>query len=348
MLIAVLSGVVGLFIIGAAILYRSDKYLAEKMDKHLTELEREGFSGMIHIESNGEVLLSKAYGNSTEPDRPMKVNQGFSMGSLVKLITATGILKLELEERISLSDKLSKYFDNVPQDKQGITLMHLLEHTSGLVPHLTDDYTLMTDTEVFEGAMKADLVLQPGQDFSYSNVGYSILGMVIEKVTEMPYEEYVWENFLASANMHHTGYSKTDLKPSQMVTGYFADGKSWGNSLEKPWLDDGPSWNLRANGGMLTTMGDLRKLIGIYENDQILGEQLLNRLQDLIFDPNPFGSGYTLGEAGGNGIFNLDIQWNLNTRSGVIMMSNKEQFRAEDILTDSFLGIKLLTNLMFL
>ena len=67
-----------------------------------------------------------------------------------------------------------------------------------------------------------------------------------------------------------------------------------------------------------------------------------------MFDPNPFGSGYTLGEAGGNGIFNLDIQWNLNTRSGVIMMSNKEQFRAEDILTESFLGIKLLTNLMFL
>ncbi len=244
-----------------------------KMDKYLTDGEKTGFSGALLLVKNGKVLLQKGYGYA-DCDRKRKVTPDmvFDIGSLTKPITGVAILKLQSQGKLKVDDPISRHLDGVPADKSAITILHLLRHTSGLQDVFGDDEAYVTKEWLVRSALDSKLRFKPGEpgdvEDTYSNAGYSLLGAIIEKISGTSYEEYVSKNVLKPAGLKNTGYFLPKWKKEQVVCG-FRDNKAWG-SVRDFYGKTEPSWNLMANGGMMSTVSDLNALFTAIAQYKIL------------------------------------------------------------------------------
>src|SRR5688572_28115030 len=101
----------------------------QRINNYLTELDKVGFNGSVLVELNGRKILSKGYGFSNK-EQQIKNSPAtiFDIGSVTKQFTAAAILKLEMQGKLSTNDSIVRYFDDVPNDKQGITIHDLLRH----------------------------------------------------------------------------------------------------------------------------------------------------------------------------------------------------------------------------
>ncbi len=232
--------------------------LAGRLDDHMKKLESGGFSGVLLVAKGGGVILAKGYGMANR-DKKIRVTADTVMciGSVTKQFTGAAILKLETQGKLKVQDPITRYFKDVPADKAGITLHHLLAHSAGFEAELGDDYQKIGRDEFIRLALKSKLRNKPGERHRYSNVGYSLLGAVIEIVTGKPYERYVHDQLFVPAGMTKTGYLLPRWTPNELAHGYLRDGKDWGTMRDKSWDSDGPYWHLRANGGILSTAGDM-------------------------------------------------------------------------------------------
>ena len=131
-------------------------------------------------------------------DRDAKVAAGcdtvYDTMSMTKQFTAAAILKLEMMGKLRVSDPISKFVGPVPDDKRAITLHHLLTHTAGLTEGLGGDYEALSQREMLDGALESELRSAPGTEYSYSNLGYSMLAAIIEQVSGRSYEEFLAES----------------------------------------------------------------------------------------------------------------------------------------------------------
>lgn len=168
--------------------------LSSRIDQYLTRTVPFGFSGTVLVADHGRVILKKGYGLA---DRKRGIRNRadtiYDMGSITKAMTATAIMLLEQEHQLSVDDPLTKYFDDVPADKQSITLAQLLTHTAGIVDLTGGDYDQVSREQLIHDALHSPLVSKPGAEWHYSNAGYSLLAAVIEKVSGRPYETFMRE-----------------------------------------------------------------------------------------------------------------------------------------------------------
>ena len=107
--------------------------------------------------------------------------------------------------------------------------------------------------------MKSTLKFKVGSDYSYSNIGYSLLAIIIEKVTGQTYEQYLYENLWKSSGMETTGYSRPNFDADLIAIGYGKNYENWGKPTEKKWNGNAPYRHLLGNGGILTTSEDMFK-----------------------------------------------------------------------------------------
>lgn len=297
--------------------------VGEKLDAYLTRLEGYGFAGSILVAKDGQILLHKGYGLADrEKGIPFTPETVFDIGSITKQFTAAAILKLESEGKLKVIDPLGKYFEGVPEDKAGITLHHLLTHSAGLEDVFSGDYDEMPKERLVQAALASKLLWSPGTRYQYSNAGYSLLAMVVEKVSGQPYEKYLRETFFKPAGMEKTGYRLVAWKPEELARGYRGD-DPWGTPLEKNWAPDGPWWTLRGNGGILSTTGDLYKWSLALEKGEVLSKEA----QAKAYTPHVpedeegsshYGYGWAIDKGpggtrriahnGGNGVFAADFQ----------------------------------------
>lgn len=315
--------------------YKGD--LGKKLNDYMEKAERDGFSGAILVERGGEVVIASGYGWSNQAkQQPFTKDTIFDIGSITKQFTAAGILKLQEAGKLDVRDAMSKYLPNVPQDKLGITLHHLLTHTSGMMDSMGDDYDKMTRETFLEKALSSPLRWKPGEKYAYSNAGYSILGAIIEIVSGKGYEEYLHDHLFKPSGMEHTGYLIPKWDRDNIVHLY-RKGDDWGTMLDHPWLPDGPGWNLRCNGGILSTLEDLRKW-----HRALLGETVLGKSsKELIFASHVpesargssyYGYGWAItatsrgtrlvAHNGGNGIFTTDFRRYVDEDTLVIMTAS--------------------------
>jgi CubicO group peptidase (beta-lactamase class C family) len=245
----------------------------ERIEAGLDGLEKAGFAGSVLVAIDGKKLLSKGYGfRDLEQKLKNTPNTVFDIGSVTKQFTAAAILKLEMQGKLTTNDKLSMYFKDVPKDKAGITIHQLLRHSSGLPGALGGDYERITEAGFLDTLMKTPLKFESNTGMSYSNIGYSLLAMIVERVSGLTYEEYLYQNLWKPSGMESTGYSRPRFDSQVVATGYRNDAV-WGKPTEKAWDNDAPYWHLKGNGGILSTVEDLYKWNLALLSDNILSKE---------------------------------------------------------------------------
>lgn len=267
----------------------------EKLDQLLTAYTTQyQFNGTALVSKNGVVLLHKGYGfKNVESKSPNNENTIFQIGSITKQFTATVILKLAEQHKLNISDKLSKYYPNYPKG-DSITIEHLLTHTSGVFNY-TNDVEFMkieatkpaTEAQMLALFKDKPLDFSPGTRWSYSNSGYMLLGYIIQKVTQKPYEEVVHETIFKPLGMTHTGFDFVRLKNHEKATGYFVISET--STVPSTLVDSTVSF---AAGAIYSTTGDLLKW-----HSGILNNKIVQRSSmDKAFTPykNNYGYGWAI------------------------------------------------------
>jgi len=322
--------------------------LEQRLDEYLKAAENVmHFSGTALVAKSGKVLFSKGYGmadiGKKTPNAPAT---RFLIGSVTKQFTATLIMQLAEEKKLSIEDPITKYLTDFPKatgDK--VTIRHLLTHTSGL-PSYTDNGDLMKKREIGAPPQEVvssfkDLPLQfePGTTFRYSNSGYFLLGLIIEKITDQPYAENLHKRILGPIGMNNTGYMDYGVK--MLATGYRLD-----SAKVRPAVKDHPSLPFAA-GGLYSTVGDL------FLWDQALyGERVLSReLLKQMWTPSlsMYGFGWVIDSLYGHKRiwhsgqidgFMSDFQRFVDDSTCIVLLSNNESI-LEGQITTSLAAIAL-------
>jgi CubicO group peptidase (beta-lactamase class C family) len=217
------------------------------------------FNGSALVAKNGIILLNKGYGYRNAENKVANNEQTiFQLGSITKQFTSAVILKLQEEKKLSVSDKLSKYFPGYPKG-DSITIEHLLTHTSG-IHNYTNDGDFMAN-EITKPASREKMIalfrdkpldFPPGTSWNYSNSGYSLLGYIIEAVTKKPYYQAVRKYIFTPLHMTHSGFDFTHLKKNERATGYFILNEK--KATTAPIVDSSVSFSA---GAIYSTIGDL-------------------------------------------------------------------------------------------
>ncbi len=302
--------------------FSSDEAI-DNIRRSLEAREKAGFCGVLLIRHNGQPLLHEAFGfRDREAKQELSVDHGFDIGSIVKPITAIAILRLEQDGSLKTSDSLAKFFDSVPEDKKEITIDHLLEHKAGLPDVFGGDYQVVDKKWFLEKVLTCQLIGGVGEREEYSNAGYTLLACIIEKVTGLAYEKYVLENVLKPADTPRIGYVLPNWQKEELAVGYRRQ-KRWGTPLDKSWANDGPSWNLRGNGGMLATAADMCHWYEALIDKKIVNKTQLEKFYSFESGKSKSTGSRMMGHAGGNGIFNtlqlsfIDIDFHMTIFSSV-------------------------------
>lgn len=324
--------------------------LVEGVEKHTAS----GLAGVLLIDEGEGITHLKGYGNAVrDPASPFTEATVTSLGSITKLFTSAAILELEADGVLSRTDTLDAWLDDVPADKSAITLEHLLTHTSGLprddeslLPGIRGDNDPMPKGEMIRAAFALELATPPGERFAYSNLGYSLLAAVIEAATEQAYEEVLQERLFHPAEIFETGYRRPHWHPSRLAHGYSGD-HHFGTVAGRGWLEDGPGWSLRGNGGIHSTVLDLYRWTHAVTGDRIFGEAeradyFEPRIESDI-GPMTYGGVAILSEngpttiffGGGNGFFATGFFFQPETGLTVIFATNEED-RAGDLYMELF------------
>ena len=209
-----------------------------KLDQFFDRLaEKNKAMGSMTIAKDGNILYTRAIGysqiNGTEK-KPLTAANRFRIASITKMFTAAMILQLVEEAKLKLTDTLDKFFPQIPNAKK-ITIVQILSHRSG-IPNVRRDQnsqgnmntTPITKDEMFALIVKATPDFEPDTKRSYSNSGYQILGLILEKVTGKSYEEALKERIGSKIGLKDTyiATGNIDVSKNEALT-YMNFGDGW-------------------------------------------------------------------------------------------------------------------------
>jgi CubicO group peptidase (beta-lactamase class C family) len=241
----------------------------------LREIRAAGLS--VAIVRDGEPVLAKGYGYADLAERvPASANTIYRLASITKQFTAAAILHLAEEGKLSLDDPISDYLPDYPDHGRQITIRHLLSHTSGLsdvaaIQILEEGGGVgYTRNEIIELVTSQPLDFEPGTGHSYSNVGYMLVGVVIEQVTRTTYADYLTNEIIRPLGLDQTSFCPDDQPPAdRWAHGYDLQHGNWPRALRlgrPPAFVDPAPINMEvvsSAGGLCSTVTDLARWPGL-------------------------------------------------------------------------------------
>lgn len=267
--------------------------IAQRIENYLAAMEKAGFYGSVLVECEGKKIVAKGYGyRNIEKNLKNQPTTIFNINSVTKQFTAAAILKLEMQGKLSTTDKISRYFSNVPLDKANITVHDLLRNRSGLVSNVGANFEKISKTDFIKRVFDTKLLFEPGVQFSYSNIGYSLLAIIIEERSGMRYEDYLYQNLLKTAEMHQTGFTRPDFEPNNVAIGYYNDGRDWGKPTQQGIDRQSEYWNTIGNGNLLSNVEDIYKWHKSLLTDTILSAEAKRKLFHPPLRPNEDTNNY--------------------------------------------------------
>ena len=304
----------------------------DRIHAYVDTAEAAGSSGALLVTHGADTYISDSYGLANRAlGYPVTADTAFDMGSLTKQFTAAAILVLQDRGALSVDDRLSQYFPDIPADKADITLHQLLTHSSGLSDNTGgyegSDHSPYKSRENFFAALFASpLSRDPGTSLEYSNAGYTVLAAIIEDVSGTDYESFLIETVLDPAGMEQTGYRQRDWDDENRAHMYFhgfldPQRADIGTFIER-WREEEVSWHMLGNGGLYTTLNDMSRWHRALQDGTVLSAEataLMHtpHVQCEEGDPDHYGYGWVVetatpgtpvNHAGSNGLFNATIR----------------------------------------
>lgn len=231
---------------------------ADQLDVRIQrEMQRQRIPGLsLAVVQHGKIVKEQGYGFANL-EHQVKVTPDtiFQSGSVGKQFTAALILLLEQDGKLSLDDKISKHLNHIPEAWSGITIRHLLTHTSGLDdPYKKIDFRKdYTDQELLDIETSIPMLFQPGEKWLYSNMGYHVLGFICNKLGGKFYGDQLRERLFQPLGMSTRVINERELI-SHRAAGYDLVKQEWKN---QEWVS--PTLNSTADGSLYLTARDLAK-----------------------------------------------------------------------------------------
>jgi CubicO group peptidase (beta-lactamase class C family) len=312
----------------------SEAELVRRLSKSVDSLAKAGdFSGVAVLAKNDVPVFQRAYGMADRKRNiPNNLETAFNLGSINKVFTQIAILQLAAAGKLNPDSTLAAYWPDYPNKaiSSKITIRQLMRHTSGIGGNIFDSPPGGTRHDV--RTLKDYLALfvneppqfEPGTSNAYSNAGYVVLGLLIERLSGQDYYSYVHDHILAPASMTRTGSFFVDSLPANTAIGYTTgvENAPPGTPLH-PNTEELPGRGSSAGGGYSTAQ-DLLKFLKALRDHRI---------------PNGLPAG--LGVAGGSGGINAVVEGMLPGGYDLIVLANLDPPAAERVarMTRDWLGV---------
>jgi D-alanyl-D-alanine carboxypeptidase len=218
------------------------------------EMQRQKIPGLsVAVLKDGKIVKIAGYGVADrKTGAPATPDTVYKIGSISKQFIATGIMLLVQEGKLRIDDPISKHLDGTPASWSGITIRHLLTHTSGIQREAPafDPWKVQSDSDVVRSAYPLPLRFPTGSKWEYCNTGYFALAEIISRVSGTPWTDYLRRKVFEPAGMPSTWPTNTTQTLANRATGYTDD--------DNP--REAPNWTaLRPSGAFLSTVTDLAK-----------------------------------------------------------------------------------------
>ncbi|MDZ4807809.1 MAG: serine hydrolase [Bacteroidota bacterium] len=260
-----------LFFLLLPVLAAAQKNYPKLLDNYMqAELKVKEYNGTVLVVQKGKTIYQKAFGQADkEWNIPNTSDTKFRIGSITKQFTAACILQLAENGKLGLEDKLSKYIKNYPKG-DSVTIHMLLNHTSGIknytdlqafwpkaiLPLPLDSMIALFKNEPYD--------FSPGTQWNYSNSGYFLLGVIVEKASGKNFSDYLLENVIRKAGLKNTSMDRLDSILQLRAKGYSKSKSGWQHaqyiSMEGPY----------SAGAMVSTVNDLHTWMQALVNNQII------------------------------------------------------------------------------
>jgi CubicO group peptidase (beta-lactamase class C family) len=263
----------------------------------------DSFSGVVLLARNGRPVVRKAYGEADKSaHRPNRPETRFSFASLGKMFTAVAVAQLAEQGKVRYTDRIGQYLPDwlSPQAVESVTVEQLLMHTSGLGDYLGEvlDYPQESNYESLADyrpiAARDVPAFSPGSKFRYSNIGYLLLGALVEKLSGQSYFDYVHDHIFGPAGMTGTGFPLKTAPMDDRAVGYDrAEDPAGGGS----WKDTAALMVGRGTsaGGGFTTADDLLAFAVALQSGKLLRPESVNQLLDPRVNMEGTGKRYGYG-----------------------------------------------------
>jgi CubicO group peptidase (beta-lactamase class C family) len=256
------------------------------------------FSGAAIVTKDGKQVFGAAYGLADrEKKTPNKLSTQFRIGSMNKMFTAVSVMQLVQAGKLKLSDTIGKILTDYPNQDVAtkVTVHHLLTHTGGTGDIFTPEYEahrleLKSLQDYVKLYGKRRLEFEPGSRWEYSNYGFLLLGVIVEKVSGQSYYDYVAEHVFKPAGMASTASLPEVQAVPERSVGYT---KAGGSAAWKPNTDTLPFRGTSAGGGY-STVEDLARFASALENHKLLNAEYTELLTTGKVD-TPRGDKYAYG-----------------------------------------------------
>jgi CubicO group peptidase (beta-lactamase class C family) len=244
---------------------------ADGFDRYVQlQIERQHIPGLtLAIVRGDRVLKLRGYGLA-DVEQSVAANIGtvYEIGSVTKSFTSMAVLLLRERERLALDDPLGKYLPDVPDTWKPVTIRQLLSHTSGVPDYEEvmgyESYRLaMTPAQVYAYVAAKPLDFAPGSRWNYSNTGYYLLSLVIEKVSGETYIDFVTKHILVPAGMAHTRSSEPNDVIPHRASGYDYSDRMRNRDAMQPSATGGA-------GMLVSTIGDMVRWAAVIRKKEIL------------------------------------------------------------------------------
>ena len=334
----------------------------------------------LAIVKDGKVVYARGFGaRNLKANLPATPDTLYAVGSCAKSFTAMSVMQLQEEGKLNVNDPVSKYLPDfkIGRKVSPIRIHHLLSHSSGIPLLGTVEVEVnrflegdekwvplssVDDLMSYINGAKDEVAAPPGERYFYLNEGYALLGLIVEKVSKMCYEDYVREKILKPLKMDRSGFPNQNLdKDADLATLYFVQRKE--NTIV-PTSAVLPIDRLEyAGGGLMSSVKELANYVianmsgGVFEGARVLGSKLLKEMHKPCVEvdvPGYFGKscyGYgwvtngdffgheCVGHIGSILVSNADLRFVPDLNIGVAVASNNGAAESVFLIAPVVLGL---------
>ncbi|HVO60572.1 MAG TPA: serine hydrolase domain-containing protein [Terriglobales bacterium] len=318
----------------------------DRVDEFIeTQMQQQHIPGLaLLVAKRGNIVRAQGYGfSNVELQVPVKPETLFQSGSVGKQFTATGIMMLVEEGKVRLDDPISTYLQHGPPAWNQVTVRELLSHTGGFTDY-PKDFDLRKDynePELLKIVAGVPLAFEPGTNWSYSNLGYLTLGILIHQVTGEFYGDFLQQRIFKPLGMKTTRVmSESDIIPNR-AAGYEL---VKGELKNQDWVS--PTVNTTADGSLYFSILDLARWdAGLY-TDQLLKRSSLEqmwtpvKLKNGQVNSGHYGFGWFVENIGGKRVVRHEGEWqgfttfitrHLDDQTTVVVLTNLASDKPEPI-----------------